>query len=72
MDAFIVRMKKPFGVVMKDNPKYNETDRGPRSTRANLQGSVRLFVRWGRSRPVNATSEAAPCRSRSLCRPPTA
>lgn len=40
-DRFIVKTPRPFGVVMKDNPKYN-----PDEPDAKKRKPKRLFVRW--------------------------
>jgi len=40
-DAFIVRAPRPFGVVLKPNPKFN-----PDETDATKKKPKRLFVRW--------------------------
>lgn len=43
-DNFIIRVPKPFGLVIRDNPKYdpNETDLAKKKA----NGPARKFVRW--------------------------
>lgn len=53
-DKFVVRVPKPFGVVLTDNPKYdpNETDTAKKKP-------ARLFVRWAEPQPAPQTQAAA-------------
>jgi hypothetical protein len=47
VDQFIIKMQKSFGVVMKNNPRYNEADRETAVKRGDIyKVPRRLFVRW--------------------------
>jgi hypothetical protein len=72
-DQFIVPAKKPFGVVMKDNPKYNENDRAAAASRKEIyKVPRRLFVRWVDQRPNEEPKpQAAPSTSSKAPPPPT-
>lgn len=57
---YLVRIGKPFGVVFKDNPKYEATA----AEAARLKGEVygvpkRMFVRWSDQRPRPEGTPAA-------------
>lgn len=53
-DRYIVRVKTPFGVVLRDNPKFNEADRAAAQARNEIyKVPRRLFIRW-------APDQAAP------------
>jgi hypothetical protein len=55
-DAFITNAPKPFGVVLKANPKYN-----PDETDAAKKKPKRLFVRWAEQKttaPATPTTTA--------------
>jgi hypothetical protein len=54
-DAFIVRVKKPFGVVFKSNPKYKDSDReAAEKAKQVYKVARRLFVRWADQVPASA------------------
>lgn len=56
VDAFIVKAKKPFGVIMENNPDYNEATRQEVVARGEVYKKPRhIFSRWADQRP-----EAAP------------
>lgn len=61
-DAFIVKARKPFGVIMKNNPKYNEDAKAMCAGKGEVYKIPRrLFVRWADISPVAApTADAAP------------
>ncbi len=47
LDAFIVRAKRPFNVVMKKNPKFDEAQRVACAAKNEIyKVPARLFVRW--------------------------
>lgn len=47
LDAYIMRMTRPLGVILKANPKYKESDREAAAKRNELYKIPRrLFVRW--------------------------
>lgn len=54
-DALVVRAPRPFGVVWRDNPKYdpNEQDTAKKKPK-------RLFVRWADQRPPAAAAGPRP------------
>ena len=55
LDQFIVRVRKPFGVVLKSNPKYHENDRAAAVGRGEIyKVARRLFVRWADQAPKQA------------------
>lgn len=52
LDQYIERAKKPFGVVMKANPKYSESERAVVMSKNEIyKVPRRLFVRWVDQRP---------------------
>lgn len=59
LDRFIVRMARPFNVVMKANPKYSESERAEVMKRNDIyKVPRRLFVRWADQAKVAPTPSA--------------
>lgn len=56
VDTYIIKAKRPFGVVMENNPDYNEATRQEVVARGEIYKKPRhIFARWADQRP-----EAAP------------
>ncbi len=51
-DSYIVPAPRPFGVVMKNNPKYNPNETDPKKKKP-----ARLFVRWADTLPTEPPSD---------------
>ena len=54
-DRLVVRVPKPFGVVWKDNPKYDPDEQDTKKKKPK-----RLFVRWADQKPAGAGQAADP------------
>src|ERR1019366_700910 len=72
LDSYIVKVKKPFGVILKGNPKYNEIDRAAHLTKNEIyKVPRRLFVRWvDQAPPASAKNEAPPTPPAKPAAPP--
>lgn len=58
-DNYVVKAPRPFGVVFRDNPKYDEKETDLAKKKSN--GPARKFVRWADQKPESApTNGAAP------------
>lgn len=54
LDAFIVKAKRPFSVIVGNNPEYDEAARQQCVARNEVYKKPRhLFVRWANQRPEN-------------------
>jgi hypothetical protein len=61
LDSFIIKAKKPFQVVMKENPKYKEADREAAVKKGEIyKVPKRVFVRWGDDTPIETKEAAKP------------